>query len=177
MSRAPSHTSCTRTSRSSSRCARTAWSCGSRCCRSSGSCSCETAVSRRRSNEELLEGFAWGQEAQDRSGAFVELFGDGGGLGLAVGDVGALGGGDVAMSAIPGARGARLMGRRAIPTAARVGRGVTKARVGVHRGGNAIRANLRQSGRELRGNWKVRPKRTAARSAGQVGLGVYSWNS
>ena len=68
-----------------------------------------TAVSRRRGNEELLEGFAWGQEAQARSGAFVELFGDGGGLGLAVGDVGALGGGDVAMSAIPGARGARLM--------------------------------------------------------------------
>ena len=49
------------------------------------------AVSRRRGNEELLEGFAWGQVAQARSGAFVELFGDGGEVGLVVGDVGALG--------------------------------------------------------------------------------------
>ena len=49
------------------------------------------AVSRRRGNEELLEGFAWGEVAQARSGAFVELFGDGGEVGLVVGDVGALG--------------------------------------------------------------------------------------
>ena len=50
-----------------------------------------SAVSRRRGNEELLEGFAWGEVAQARSGAFVELFGDGGEVGLVVGDVGALG--------------------------------------------------------------------------------------
>ena len=51
----------------------------------------DLAVSKRRSNEELLEGFAWGEVAQARSGAFVELFGDRGEVGLVVGDVGALG--------------------------------------------------------------------------------------
>jgi len=49
------------------------------------------AVSRRGSNEEAFEGFSGGEESEGCAGSFVEFFGDGGQVGLVVGDRGALG--------------------------------------------------------------------------------------